>query len=67
MQIPWWHNVVIVSKCQSTEEATYYVHHTLHHGWLRAVLIHQIESNLYERQGKALTNFDRALPASQSD
>ena len=36
-------------------------------GWSRAVLEHQIETNLYGRQGKTLTNFDRALPPPQSD
>ena len=40
---------------------------SIEHGWSRNVLIHQIESNLYERQGKALTNFSRTLPAVQSE
>ena len=31
------------------------------------MLVHQMESRLYERQGKALTNFDRTLPAPQSE
>jgi len=66
-QIPWWHNVVIVSKCQSTEEASYYVHHTLHHGWSRSVLTHQIESKLWQREGHPVTNFSQTLPAPQSD
>ena len=67
MQIPWWHNVVIVSKCQSTEEATYYVNNTLCHGWSRSVLTHQIESKRWQREGKAITNFSQTLPAPQSD
>jgi len=66
-QIAWWHNVVIVSKCQSTEEATYYVHHTLHHGWSRSVLTHQIESKLWQREGRAINNFSQTLPAPRSD
>jgi predicted nuclease of restriction endonuclease-like (RecB) superfamily len=33
----------------------------------RAVLVHQIESGLYQRQGAAITNFDTTLPAPQSD
>lgn len=66
-QIPWWHNVVIVSKCQTLEEARYYVENTLAHGWSRAVLTHQIESGLWQREGKAITNFSQTLPAPQSD
>lgn len=37
------------------------------HGWSRNVLAHQIESGLFRRQGKALTNFFRTLPAAQSE
>ncbi len=66
-QIPWWHNVVIISKCQNPQEALFYVKKTIENGWSRNVLIHQIESNLYERTGKALTNFDSTLPKTQSD
>jgi len=40
---------------------------TVEHGWSRPVLTHQIETKLYERQGKAITNFERTLPAPQSD
>jgi predicted nuclease of restriction endonuclease-like (RecB) superfamily len=66
-QIPWWHNVVIVSKCQSLREAEYYVQNTIAHGWSRSVLIHQIESGLWQREGKAITNFTKALSPPQSD
>ena len=65
--IPWWHNVVIVSKCPDPIQALFYVQQTQQHGWSRAVLTHQIESGLWQRQGQALHNFARALPAPQSD
>jgi len=48
-------------------EREWYVRQTIQHGWSRNVLVHQIESGLYRRQGKALTNFDRTLPAPQSE
>lgn len=67
VQIPWWHNVVIVTKCKSTAEALYYVQSTQQHGWSRNVLVHQIESGLYQREGKAITNFGQTLPPLQSD
>ena len=66
-QIPWGHNLVIISKCKDTKEALFYVRKTIENGWSRSVLTHQIESGLYERTGKAITNFDIALPKPQSD
>lgn len=66
-QIPWGHNLVIVSKCSSTDEGLYYIKNTVSYGWSRSVLTHQIESKLWQREGKALSNFSKALPAPQSD
>ncbi|MBN1981847.1 MAG: DUF1016 family protein [Chitinivibrionales bacterium] len=66
-QIPWWHNVVIVTKIKNHEEALFYVQKTIQNNWSRAVLTHQIEGNLFGREGKALTNFSASLPAPQSD
>ena len=66
-QIPWGHNVRLLDKVTDSEERLWYVRHITQHGWSRDVLVHQIESNLYARQGKATTNFDRALPPPQSD
>lgn len=65
--IPWWHNVLIASKCPTIAEALYYVQQTQAHGWSRAVLTHQIESGLWQREGKALSNFAQTLSAPQSD
>ena len=66
-QIPWRHQVEIVSKCSSVTEALFYVHKTIENGWSRAVLVHQIESDLFSRAGKAISNFRNTLPAVQSD
>ncbi len=66
-QIPWWHNVIIVSKTHSIDEALFYVRKTIENGWSRSVLTHQIENGLINRAGKAITNFDTTLPAPQSD
>ncbi len=66
-QIPWGHNVVILDKLHTPELREWYIHKTLEHGWSRNVLVLQIESRLFERQGKAPTNFERTLPAPQSD
>lgn len=65
--IPWGHNLTIISKCRSHAEALYYVQQTQAHGWSRAVLTHQIESDLWQREGQAISNFANTLPAPQSD
>ncbi len=67
LMIPWGHNIAIIQKCKNIDEAIYYVQNTLKNGISRSVLVHQIESNLYERNGKALTNFENTLPPIQSD
>jgi len=66
-QIPWGQNLLIISKAKSTQEALFYVQKTIENNWSRAVLSHQIEVGLYQRQGKALSNFETHLPAPQSD
>ena len=66
-QIPWGHNVVIISKSKNIEEAIFYSNKTIENNWSRSVLLHQIELNLYERHGKAITNFTETLPAPHSE
>ncbi len=66
-QIPWGHNVVIISKSKSIEEAIFYSNKTIENNWSRSVLLHQIELNLYERHGKAITNFTKTLPIPHSE
>ena len=66
-QIPWGHNQRIINKCKTIDEAIYYVNKTIENGWSRNVLVHQIESGLYGREGKSITNFEKRLPALQSD
>ena len=66
-QIPWGHNVVLIEKLKDTTQRLWYAQQTLINGWSRAVLVHQIESDAFARQGKALTNFQTTLPAPQSD
>lgn len=66
-KIPWGHNVRILDYVKIDTERRWYVEQTFRHGWSREVLILQIESRLYERQGKAITNFEQTLPELQSD
>lgn len=66
-QIPWGHNILIITKIKNIDEAIFYINETLLNGWSRSVLGMQIDTNLYARQGKALTNFTATLPKVQSD
>ncbi len=66
-QIPWFHNCTILDKVSDPIQREWYIRQTTENGWSRNVLVHQIETRLYERQGKALSNFERTLPAPQSD
>lgn len=65
--IPWFHHVEIFTKCKNIEEAFFYVNKTIENGWSRSVLLNMISGNLYQSQGKAITNFSKTLPDYQSD
>lgn len=65
--IPWGHHRYILDKIKDVQEALFYIHKTLENGWSRNVLLNMLETGLYEAQGKAITNFNRLLPAPQSD
>jgi predicted nuclease of restriction endonuclease-like (RecB) superfamily len=66
-QLTWYHNLTILEKVGGRHERLWYTHQAIAHGWSRNVLVLQIESNLYARQGKATTNFQATLPPPQSD
>lgn len=66
-RIPWGHNIEIFTRCDSIEEALFYINETIENGWGRDALALQIKSNLFKRQGKAVTNFKNTLPSPQSD
>ncbi len=65
-QIPWGHNIAIITKCKSQNEALFYINKIIENNYSRAVLIDQIKSNLYNRTGKSITNFETKLPELHS-
>ena len=66
--VPWGHHKLLIDKfLKAPEKVMFYVQKTIENNWSRTVLEWQIESNLYERQGKAISNFNRTLPTPQSD
>lgn len=66
-QIPWGHNILIFSKSKDIKEAQFYIEQTIAGHWSRDVLALQIKSDLYKRQGKAISNFKETLPDPMSD
>jgi predicted nuclease of restriction endonuclease-like (RecB) superfamily len=66
-QLPWGHNVRLLDLVKKPEERLWYAEQTIQNGWSRNVLVMQIESGLYARQGRAITNFQATLLAPQSD
>jgi predicted nuclease of restriction endonuclease-like (RecB) superfamily len=66
-QIPWGHTKLIVNKIKDNSVAKFYIQKTIENGWGRETLALQIKSNLFERQGKAITNFKVTLPEPMSD
>lgn len=66
-QIPWGHNIVLLTKLKDTELRLAYAEAAIEFGWSRNVLVMHIERKRIERQGNAITNFERALPKPDSD
>lgn len=66
--VPWGHQMLLIDKCSDNViKALFYVQQVVENGWSRNVLHNYIDSSLYERQGKALSNFTRTLPEVGSD
>lgn len=66
--VPWGHHRLIMDKCQGDiQKAWFFVNKVVEDGWSRAVLLNFIDTNLYERQGAATTNFNQTLPSPDSD
>ena len=66
-EIPWGHNIILLEKLKDCVQRLWYAQQTITNGWSKPMLENWIESDLYSRQGKAVTNFRKALPAPQSD
>jgi predicted nuclease of restriction endonuclease-like (RecB) superfamily len=66
-ELPWGHNVVLLTRLKDRNARLAYAHAALTHGWSRNVLDHHIDLRTVERSGKAITNFEQRLPKPQSD
>lgn len=65
--LPWGHQIILLQRLPSIEPRLWYVQKTLENGWSRSVLDLQIDHQLYQRSGKAITNFKATLPPEDSD
>ena len=66
--VPWGHHKYIIDKLRKDpDKAMFYVREVVKNGWSRAVLMHFMDTSLYERQGKAVSNFAVTLPEPDSD
>lgn len=68
-QITWYHNIALMDKVKDADAYLWYAVQTAKNGWSRNVLVHQIESGLYQRQALAekISNFENRLPSPQSE
>ena len=68
LNIPWGHHRFIIDKCKNnTQKALFYVRKTIENNWSRTVLLNFLDTDLYERQRKSVTNFKTTLPEVNSD
>lgn len=66
--IPWDHHRRIIDRCKdNVEKAIFFVKKTLENSWSRNVLLNWLDTDLYEREGKAISNFKATLPVIQGD
>lgn len=65
-KVPWGHHIDIFTQSKSIPEALFYIEQTIANGWSRPELNAEIDDDLYNKQSKAVTNFDEKLPASYS-
>ena len=66
-QLAWSQHVILLDKLEDREQRIWYAMAAIHHGWTRNVLAHHVETQLYARQGKAISNFTTTLPAEQAE
>lgn len=66
-QLPWSHIKILLDKVSDYKVTLFYINQTIENGWSRDVLALQIKSDLFARQGAAISNFKNTLPEPQSD
>ncbi len=67
--LPWTHNYTLIEKVKDINKRKWYAKKCLDNGWSQTVLIHQIDSNLYQRQKEnlKLNNFNNKMSIVESE
>lgn len=66
--VPWGHHKLILDKAKGdVNKALFYIGQTIENGWSRSLLLNWIDTGLYERKGKSVTNFAETIPSPSSD
>ncbi len=65
-QLPWGHNIQLFEKIPDIPTRLWYAEKALEEGWSRDTLTAQIKNSAHERQGTAVTNFERTLPEAHA-
>ena len=65
--IPWGHNVILITRLKNNDQRLWYAKKAIKNGWSRSMLETQIKSDLFRREGKAITNFNKTLTIPQSN
>ncbi|MGF1524665.1 MAG: YhcG family protein [Leptolyngbyaceae cyanobacterium] len=65
--LPWRHNIALLEKLKEPIQRLWYAREAVENGWSREILVAQIETGLYQREGAAINNFERTLPHPQSE
>lgn len=66
-QLPWYHNIALLEKCNAADERLWYARQAVENGWSHNILTLQIQSEAYNRQGNTVNNFAATLPPAESD
>lgn len=66
--LPWGHIRYIIDSCKNNpQKAVFFARKTLENNWSRSMLLNYLDTDLYERQGKAVSNFSSSLPMPQGE
>ena len=64
IRVPWGHHMLIIDKCKGDrDKALFYVRRIIQNGWSRNSLLNWLSADLYDREGKAQTNFELTMPS----
>ena len=66
-QLQWRSIIMLLTRVNDNKTSEWYAQKALENGWSSIVLDHMIDLRLIEREGKAVTNFETAIPPTDSD